>query len=46
VGDKEITLDDMWRLDLQKLDGWTLVQVRSATICDMRDGGIRIFPAI
>ncbi|KIZ00809.1 Kelch domain-containing protein 4 [Monoraphidium neglectum] len=26
VGDKEITLDDMWRLDLQKLDGWTLVQ--------------------
>ncbi len=27
VGDKEITLDDMWRLDLAKLDGWTLVQV-------------------
>ncbi|KAI8464529.1 MAG: hypothetical protein J3K34DRAFT_474238 [Monoraphidium minutum] len=26
VGDKEITLDDMWRLDLQKLDGWALVQ--------------------
>ena len=28
VGDKEITLDDMWRLDLQRLDGWTLVQAR------------------
>jgi len=26
VGDKEITLDDMWRLDLAKLDGWHLVQ--------------------
>ncbi len=22
VGDREITLDDMWALDLAKLDGW------------------------
>lgn len=26
VGEKEITLDDMWRLDLAKLDGWQLVK--------------------
>ncbi|GBG00053.1 hypothetical protein Rsub_12797 [Raphidocelis subcapitata] len=26
IGEREITLDDMWRLDLAKLDGWTLVQ--------------------
>ena len=26
VGDKEITLDDMWALDVQKLDGWQLVR--------------------
>jgi hypothetical protein len=25
VGDKEITLDDLWTLDLAKLDGWTEV---------------------
>eukprot|EP00877_Chromochloris_zofingiensis_P007071 jgi/Chrzof1/2617/Cz11g22180.t1 len=26
IGDKEITLDDMWCLDLAKLDGWQLVK--------------------
>jgi hypothetical protein len=26
VGAKEITLDDMWALDVQKLDGWQLVR--------------------
>mmetsp|Transcript_35362 Transcript_35362/g.89532 ORF Transcript_35362/g.89532 Transcript_35362/m.89532 type:complete len:561 (-) Transcript_35362:2296-3978(-) len=26
IGDKEITLDDMWSLDLQKLDGWDMVK--------------------
>ena len=25
AGDKEITLDDLWRLDLVKLDGWHCV---------------------
>lgn len=29
VGDKEVTLDDMWSLDLVKLDGWTLVKENS-----------------
>lgn len=26
VGESEVTLDDMWSLDLVKLDGWTLVK--------------------
>jgi hypothetical protein len=26
VGESEITLDDMWSLDLVKLDGWQLVK--------------------
>lgn len=26
VGESEITLDDMWSLDLVKLDGWNLVK--------------------
>ncbi|KAJ9507167.1 hypothetical protein QJQ45_004829 [Haematococcus lacustris] len=26
VKDKEVTLDDMWRLDLSKMDGWDLVK--------------------
>lgn len=29
VGDREITLDDLWRLDLVKLDGWTMVKGNS-----------------
>lgn len=29
IGDKEITLDDMWCLDLVKLDGWTMVRGNS-----------------
>jgi hypothetical protein len=30
VGSREITLDDVWRLDLAKLDGWVLVRGNSA----------------
>mmetsp|Transcript_4365 Transcript_4365/g.11848 ORF Transcript_4365/g.11848 Transcript_4365/m.11848 type:complete len:564 (-) Transcript_4365:268-1959(-) len=26
IGDKEVTLDDIWSLDLNKLDGWNLVK--------------------
>ncbi len=26
VGEKEITLDDMWSLDLAKLDGWQVLR--------------------
>jgi hypothetical protein len=26
VGESEVTLDDMWSLDLVKLDGWSLVK--------------------
>lgn len=26
VGTKEVTLDDMWALDLAKLDGWQLLK--------------------
>lgn len=26
VGESEVTLDDMWCLDLVKLDGWTMVK--------------------
>lgn len=26
MGSKEITLDDMWSLDLVKLDGWQLIR--------------------
>lgn len=39
VGEKEITLDDMWRLDLAKLDGWHLVQVSNPgdTDCNRSD---------
>lgn len=29
VGETEITLDDMWKLDLAKLDGWALVKENS-----------------
>jgi hypothetical protein len=28
VGEQEITLDDIWLLDLAKMDGWQLVKVR------------------
>lgn len=26
VGESEVTLDDMWSLDLVKLDGWQLIK--------------------
>lgn len=26
IGDKEVTLDDLWTLDLAKLDGWHMVK--------------------
>ena len=26
IGDKEVTLDDLWALDLAKLDGWQMVK--------------------
>lgn len=29
VGDVEVTLDDMWSLDLVKLDGWQLLKENS-----------------
>lgn len=29
LGQKEITLDDLWRLDLVKLDGWSMVKGNS-----------------
>jgi len=29
LGDREITLDDLWALDLAKLDGWALVHANS-----------------
>jgi hypothetical protein len=30
VGDAEVTLDDMWCLDLAKLDGWQLLKENSS----------------
>jgi hypothetical protein len=29
LGDREVTLDDLWALDLSKLDGWALVHANS-----------------
>lgn len=26
VGEKEVTLDDVWSLDLAKLDGWCMIK--------------------
>eukprot|EP00958_Prasinococcus_capsulatus_P016544 scaffold1832_cov362-Prasinococcus_capsulatus_cf.AAC.5 len=31
IGDQEITLDDIWRLDLNKLDGWACIAQPTAT---------------
>ena len=30
LGEREITLDDLWALDLAKMDGWSLLQGNTA----------------
>lgn len=34
IGDREITLDDIWRVDLAKRNGWVLVKDNSAGAAD------------
>ena len=31
IGDQEITLDDIWKLDVNKLDGWKCISQPTAT---------------
>lgn len=39
IGDKEITLDDMWSLDLNKLQHWSLVKEVSVPEQEFKQAG-------
>eukprot|EP00892_Ulva_mutabilis_P009626 jgi/Ulvmu1/7035/UM033_0094.1 len=39
IGDREVTLDDVWSLDAVKLSGWQLIQDNSAGKEDFAEGG-------